>query len=54
MPMPSPRMVPSALSENGRQSWLGDRAGVLEKHMNMRMSLRVSTPPVITRSESPR
>ena len=53
MPSPSPSMVPSALSEKGRQSPEADSAGVLEKHMNMKMSFMVSTPPEITRSESP-
>jgi len=33
MPTPTPMMVPSALSENGRQSPLGEKAGVLENHM---------------------
>ena len=51
---PSPSIVPSAWSENGRQSPLGLNAGVLLKHMYIKMSLRVSTPPVMTRSESPR
>ncbi len=31
-----------------------DSAGVFEKHMNMKMSFIVSTPPAITRSLSPR
>ena len=44
--MPSPSIVPSAVSENGRQSPVGDSAGVLLKHMYMRMSFSVSTPPV--------
>ncbi len=54
MPMPSPSMVPSAWSENGRQSPLWLSAGVLLKHMNMKMSFMVSTPPAMTMSESPR
>ena len=45
--------MPSAESEKGRQSPVGDRAGVLLKHMYMKMSLRASTPPVITRSDCP-
>ena len=52
MPTPSPMMVPSALWENGRQSPVGEKAGVLEKHMYIITSLRASTPPVITRSDS--
>ena len=51
--MPSPSRVPSALSENGRQSPVGDSAGVLLKHMCMKMPFIVSTPPAITRSASP-
>ena len=51
--MPSPSIVPSAASENGRQSPVCDSAGVLLKHMYIRMSLIVSTPPVITRSAAP-
>jgi len=47
-------MVPSAASENGRQSPVGERAGVLLKQVNMKMSFRASTPPVMTRSDSPR
>ncbi len=54
MPSPSPSIVPSASSEKGRQSPLALSAGVFEKHMYMKMSLSVSTPPVMTRSESPR
>ena len=46
-------MVPSAWSLKGRQSPVGDSAGVFEKHMYMKMSLRVSTPPEITRSLLP-
>ncbi len=45
--------MPSALSLNGRQSPLGESAGVFEKHMNMKMSFSVSTPPEITRSLCP-
>jgi hypothetical protein len=43
--------VPSAPSENGRQSPVGDSAGVLLKQMYMKMSFMVSAPPVMTRSE---
>ena len=53
MPRPSPSMVPSASAEKGLQSPVGDRAGVLLKHMYMNMSLRASAPPVMTRSEWP-
>jgi hypothetical protein len=45
--------VPSAPSENGRQSPVGDSAGVLLKQMYMKMSFMVSAPPVMTRSEWP-
>ena len=51
---PSPSIVPSASSEKGRQSPVRESAGVLLKHMYMKMSLSVSTPPVITRSAWPR
>ncbi len=54
IPMPSPSMVPSASEENGRMSSDRDSAGVFEKHMYMKMSFIVSTPPAITRSLSPR
>ncbi len=54
MPSPSPSIVPSALSENGRQSPERESAGVLLKQMYMKMSFIVSTPPVITTSEVPR
>ena len=53
MPTPSPRIVPSADSENGFASPVGDRAGVLLKHMNMKMSLKVSIPPETTISLRP-
>ncbi|MBV6414851.1 MAG: hypothetical protein OMOMHJEC_02687 [Xanthomonadales bacterium] len=43
-------MVPSAASLKGRQSPLGDSAGVFEKHRYMKMSLSVSTPPAMARS----
>ena len=46
-------MVPSASSEKGFTSPEGDRAGVLLKHMNMKMSFMVSTPPVMTTSDCP-
>src|SRR5689334_23403734 len=51
--MPSPSSVPSALSENGRQSPDLDSAGVLLKHMYMNASFIVSQPPAITRSDCP-
>ena len=54
MAMPSPSMVPSAWSENGRQSPDGLSAGVLLKHMYMKMSFIVSAPPAMARSLSPR
>ena len=54
MPSPSPSIVPSAWSLKGRTSPLRLSAGVLLKHMNMKMSFSVSTPPAITMSESPR
>ena len=47
-------MVPSALSEKGRTSPLRLSAGVLLKHMYMKMSFIVSTPPQTTASLSPR
>ena len=53
MDMPSPRSVPSAASEKGRQSPVRESAGVLLKHMYMKMSFMASTPPVITRSDWP-
>jgi hypothetical protein len=52
-PMPSPSIVPSPSAANGLAFPVGDNAGVLEKHMYMKMSLNVSTPPVTTMSESP-
>ena len=52
--MPSPSIVPSDFASKGRQSPENESAVVFEKHMNMKMSLNVSTPPVITRSELPR
>ena len=51
--MPSPSSVPSAASENGRQSPVFESAGVLLKHMYMKMSFMVSTPPAMTRSDWP-
>src|SRR5260221_9190484 len=51
MTTPSPSIVPSAAAENGRQSPVDDSAGVLVKQRYMEMSLEVSTPPVITRSD---
>ena len=51
--MPSPSSVPSAVSENGRQSPEGESAGVLLKQRYMKMSFIVSTPPVMTRSDWP-
>jgi len=53
MPTPSLSRVPSESSENGRMDPSAERAGVLLKHMNMKMSLKVSTPPVMTTSERP-
>ncbi len=53
MPRPSPSSVPSALSLNGRASPVGESAGVLLKHMCMKMSFNVSTPPVSTMSVRP-
>ncbi len=47
-PIPSPSTVPSASFEKGRASPVGERTRVLEKHMCMKMSLSISTPPVIT------
>ena len=52
-PKPSPRRVPSALSLNGRHSPVFDSAGVLLKHMYMKMSFMVSAPPVMARSDWP-
>jgi len=46
-------MVPSASAANGLASPVGDRAGVLLKHMYMKMSLNVSHPPVTTTSARP-
>ena len=46
-------MVPSPFSSKGLASPLGDRAGVLLKHMNMKMSLKVSTPPLTATSALP-
>ena len=40
-------------SEKGFASPEGDKAGVLLKHMNMKMSLKVSMPPVTTMSLRP-
>ena len=51
--MPSPSTVPSQSRSNGFESPLGDSAGVFEKHMYMKISLKVSTPPVITMSDRP-
>ena len=53
MPEPSPSMVPSAWSLKGRQSPDFDSAGVLLKHMYMKMSFIVSAPPVMARSDWP-
>ncbi len=43
-------MVPSPAASNGRAFPVGDRAGVLLKHMYMKISLNVSMPPVTTTS----
>lgn len=53
MPMPSPIRVPSADSSKGRMIWLLENAGVLLKHMYMRIVFSASQPPVIIRSERP-
>ncbi len=53
IPSPSPRMVPSADASNGLALPLGESAGVLLKHMYMKMSLKVSMPPVTTMSDVP-
>ena len=50
MPIPSPSTVPSASFEKGLISPVGESAIVLEKHMCMKISLSVSTPPVMTMS----
>ncbi len=52
-PRPSPRIVPSASASNGRASPVGDSAGVLLKHIYIKMSLNVSSPPVTARSHRP-
>ena len=44
-------MVPSAPLSKGLALPVGDSAGVFEKHMNMKMSLKQSTPPVTTIEE---
>ena len=46
-------MVPSALASNGFALPVGESAGVLLKHMYMKMSLKVSMPPVTTMSDFP-
>ena len=51
--MPSPSTVPSASFENGLASPVADKAWVLAKHMCMKMSFKVSTPPVTTISLRP-
>ena len=53
IPPPSPIIVPSAAAENGRQCPDADIAGVLLKHMYMKIVFSASTPPVITRSLVP-
>ena len=40
-------------AEKGRQSPVGESAGVLLKHMNIEMSFIVSAPPAMTRSDRP-
>ena len=45
--------MPSASASNGRASPVGDSAGVLLKHMYIKMSLNVSRPPVTARSQRP-
>ena len=51
MPMPSPRAVPSAEASKDLASPEADSAGVLLKHMYMKISLKQSTPPVTTMVE---
>ena len=51
MPRPSPRAVPSAEASKGLALPSADRAGVLLKHMYMKISLKQSTPPVTTMVE---
>ena len=46
-------MVPSAFTSNGLAFPVGDRAGVLLKHMYMKMSLKVSRPAVSAISHRP-
>ncbi len=46
-------MVPSAFSSKGRQTPLGEIAGVRVKHSNMNGSPEVSTPPLTTISQLP-
>ena len=53
IPIPSPSTVPSASFENGLASPVADSVWVLEKHMCMKMSFSVSTPPVTTISLRP-
>ena len=52
-PRPSPRIVPSPSASNGLALPLGESAGVLLKHIYMKMSLNVSIPPVTTMSALP-
>ncbi len=52
-PSPSPMRVPSLDSSNGQIRLVGDSAGVLLKHVYMKISLKVSIPPVITMSACP-
>ena len=53
MPTPSPRIVPSPSWSKGRALPVALSAGVFEKHMYMKMSLSVSTPPVMAMSQRP-
>lgn len=53
MPMPSPISVPSADSSKGLMTWLLENAGVLLKHMYMRIVFSASQPPVSIRSARP-
>ena len=53
MPKPSPKIVPSPAASNGFALPVAESAGVLLKHMNMKMSLKVSAPPLTTTSARP-
>ena len=53
MPSPSPRIVPSQVASNGFEFPVGERAGVLLKHIYMKISLNVSRPPLKATSQRP-